>query len=141
MTLLRAASLSLSFGSRTVFHDLELVIEEGERVGLIGVNGSGKSSLMKILAGAMASDSGELQLKRGAAVTYLPQEPSFARGATVESELSAANRTLREALDAHAVLSRQLERDPSGERALEQLADLSHRIDQLGGWNTSHQAR
>src|SRR3954451_13924226 len=89
VTLLRAASLSLAFGSRTVFRDLTLVIEEGERVGLIGVNGSGKSSLMKMLAGAMPPDSGELQLKRGARVTYLPQEPSFAPGATVESELIA----------------------------------------------------
>ena len=87
MTLLRAADISLAFGSRTVFHDLELVVEEGERVGLIGVNGSGKSSLMKILTGAMPPDSGELQLKRGARVTYLPQEPLFDEGATVESEL------------------------------------------------------
>src|SRR5438067_3325736 len=89
MTLLRAADLSLAFGSRTVFRDLTLVVEEGERVGLIGVNGSGKSSLMKILAGAMPPDGGELQLRRGAKVTYLPQEPSFAPGATVESELIA----------------------------------------------------
>ena len=87
MTLLRAADISLAFGSRTVFHDLELVIEEGERVGLIGVNGSGKSSLMKILTGAMPPDSGELQLRRGATITYLPQEPLFDEGATVESEL------------------------------------------------------
>jgi ABC transport system ATP-binding/permease protein len=141
MTLLRAASLSLSFGSRTVFRDLELVIEEGERVGLIGVNGSGKSSLMKILAGAMPPDSGELQLRRGAAVTYLPQEPVFAPGATVESELSAARPALRDALAAHAALSRKLESTPAGERELEQFADLSHRIDQLGGWDTAHEAR
>src|SRR3982751_3856026 len=90
MTLLRAAGISLAFGSRPIFHDLELVIEEGERVGLIGVNGSGKSTLMRILAGAMPPDSGELQLRRGARVTYLPQEPSFAPGATVESELTAS---------------------------------------------------
>ena len=141
MTLLRAASLSLSFGSRTVFRDLELVIEEGERVGLIGVNGSGKSSLMKILAGAMPPDSGELQLRRGAAVTYLAQEPEFPPGATVEAELSAARPALRDALVAHNELSRKLERAPAGERELAQLAELSHRIDQLGGWDTSHEAR
>src|SRR5438067_3808497 len=141
MTLLRAASLSLSFGSRTVFRDLEIVDEEGERVGLIGVNGSGKSSLMKILAGAMHPDSGELQLRRGASVTYLPQEPQFAPGATVESELSAARSALREALEAHAALSRKLERAPAGERELAQLAELSHRIEQLGGWDTAHEAR
>src|SRR5882757_5428040 len=141
MTLLRAASLSLSFGSRTVFRDLGLVIEEGERVGLIGVNGSGKSSLMKILAGATAPDNGELQLRRGAAVTYLPQEPECPPGATVQSELSAARPALRDALEAHAAVSRKLERAPAGERELEQLADLSHRIDQLGGWDTAHEAR
>ncbi|MFL5401130.1 MAG: ABC-F family ATP-binding cassette domain-containing protein [Myxococcales bacterium] len=141
MTLLRAASLSLAFGSRTVFHDLTLVIEEGERVGLIGVNGSGKSSLMKILAGAMPPDTGELQLRREARVTYLPQEPLFAPGATIESELSAANPALRDALAAHDALSRRLERGPAGERDLEQLADLSHRIEQLGGWDTGHEAR
>jgi ATP-binding cassette subfamily F protein uup len=141
VTLLRAASISLSFGSRTVFRDLELVVEEGERVGLIGVNGSGKSSLMKILAGAMAPDGGELQLRRGSSVTYLPQEPSFAPGATVESELSAASPALREALAAHAELARQMEHAPPGERELARLSDLAHRIDQLGGWDTAHQAR
>src|SRR5438045_8568232 len=113
MTLLRAASLSLSFGSRTVFRDLELVIEEGERVGLIGVNGSGKSSLMKILAGAMAPESGELQLRRGAAVTYLAQEPEFPPGATVEAELSAARPALRDALVAQNDLTPQPQRAPA----------------------------
>ena len=51
MTLLRAFDVSLSFGSRTLFSHVELVIEAGERVGLVGVYGSGKSTLMKILAG------------------------------------------------------------------------------------------
>ncbi len=89
MTLLRAAEISLAFGSRTVFNDLTLVVEEGERVGLIGVNGSGKSSLMRILAGATPPDHGELQLQRGAKVTWLQQEPTFVPGATVASELTA----------------------------------------------------
>src|SRR5258707_14164574 len=89
LTLLRADEISLAFGSRTVFRDLTLVVEEGERVGLIGVNGSGKSSLMRILAGATPPDHGELQLQRGAKVTWLQQEPTFVPGATVASELTA----------------------------------------------------
>src|SRR4029453_2708035 len=83
VTLLRAADISLSFGSRTLFHDLTLVVEEDERVGLVGVNGSGKSTLMRILAGELRPDAGELQLRRGARVAFLPQGPAFAEGSTV----------------------------------------------------------
>ena len=143
MTLLRAANVQLTFGSRTVFEGLTLTIEEGERVGLVGVNGSGKSSLMKIMAGVSRPDAGELQLRRGARVTYLPQEPEFAEGATVASELSVLQGPLREALAAHAELSRKLESTPAEghEKLLEQLSALSDRIEQLGGWDTEHHAK
>ncbi|WP_224369811.1 ABC-F family ATP-binding cassette domain-containing protein [Hyalangium versicolor] len=143
MTLLRAANVQLTFGSRTVFEGLTLTIEEGERVGLVGVNGSGKSSLMKILAGVSRPDAGELQLRRGARVTYLPQEPEFPEGSTVASELSVAQGPLKEALTAHAELSRKLETTPAEahEKLLEQLSALSDRIEQLGGWGTEHHAK
>jgi len=143
VTLLRAADLSLSFGSRTVFESLTLTIEEGERVGLIGVNGSGKSSLMKILAGVMAPDQGLLQLRRGARVIYLPQEPEFPEGATVMSELSVSRGPLREALAAHEELSGRIATMPAEAqpKLLEQLSGLGDRIEQLGGWDTEHKAR
>jgi ATP-binding cassette subfamily F protein uup len=143
VTLLRAANVQLSFGSRTVFQGLTFTIEEGERVGLVGVNGSGKSSLMKILAGAAKPDTGELQLRRGARVTYLPQEPEFPEGATVASELSVSEAPLKEALAAHAELAKRLEAAPpeEHEKLLEQFSALSDRIEQMGGWGTEHHAK
>ncbi len=143
MTLLRAADVQLSFGSRTVFQGLTLTIEEGERVGLVGVNGSGKSSLMKILAGVARADAGELQLRRGARVTYLPQEPEFAPGATVASELSVAQGPLRDALATQAELIRRMESSPAEAQGklMEQLSVLSDKIEQLGGWDTEHHAK
>ena len=144
MTLLHASQLRLSFGSRTVFEDLTLTIEEGERVGLVGVNGSGKSSLMRILARAAEPDRGELQLRRGATVTYLPQEPAFPEGATVASELEVARAPLKAALTAHAALSARLaaaKDEALHARQLAELAALSERIEHLGGWDTAHQAR
>jgi ATP-binding cassette subfamily F protein uup len=144
VTLLHAADLGLSFGSRTVFEGLTLTIEEGERVGLVGVNGSGKSSLMRILARAAAPDRGEVQIRRGALVTYLEQEPTFPERATVASELEVAREPLRAALAAHADLSARLtaEHDPAAhQRLLRDLAAASDRVEQLGGWDTAHEAR
>jgi ATP-binding cassette subfamily F protein uup len=144
VTLLHAAGLGLAYGSRAVFDGLTLTIEEGERVGLVGVNGSGKSSLMRMLARAVEPDRGEVQLRRGATVTYLPQEPSFAADATVASELEVARAPLRAALDAHAALSERLaaERDETAHaRLLSELAALGDRVEHLGGWDTAHEAR
>jgi ABC transport system ATP-binding/permease protein len=144
VTLLHAAGLGLAFGSRTVFDGLTFTIDEDERIGLVGPNGSGKSSLMRMLARAMEPDRGEIQLRRGATVTYLPQEPTFADGATVAGELEVARAPLRAALDAHTALSARLEaeRDEGAHaRLLADLAALSDRVEHLGGWDTAHEAR
>jgi ATP-binding cassette subfamily F protein uup len=144
VTLLHASAIGLAFGSRTILDGLTLTIEEGERVGLVGVNGSGKSSLLRILARAVEPDRGEVQLRRGASVTYLPQEPEFPEGATVASELEVARAPLKAAIDAHAELSARIGSvaDPvRHDRMLAELAALSDRVEHLGGWDTAHEAR
>ncbi len=140
MTLLRAFDLSLSFGSRTLFSNLELVIEEGERVGLVGVNGCGKSTLMKVLTGEVKADSSVMQVQRGIRTSHLAQEPVFPPGATPASELGVAQAPLREALEEHARLSASLEHTYD-ERVLERLSVLVEQIDHLGGWDTAYESR
>jgi ABC transport system ATP-binding/permease protein len=144
VTLLHAAGLGLSFGSRTIFDGLTLTINEGERVGLVGVNGSGKSSLMRLLARSAAPDAGEVQLRRGAQVTYVPQEPVFTEGATVASELEVARAPLQAALAAHAEVAAKLalgHDDATHPKLLAELAATSDRVEHLGGWDTAHEAR
>ncbi len=140
MTLLRAANVRLAFGARTLFDGVELVIEEGERVGLLGVNGCGKSTLMGIVAGTVKADEATLQLQRGARVTYLPQEPTFPAGATVQSELQTAQAALREAIDRHHALTASLSQH-ADDRQLAELSRLSEQIERLGGWDTAHEAK
>ncbi|HEY1087399.1 MAG TPA: ATP-binding cassette domain-containing protein, partial [Archangium sp.] len=140
MTLLRAFDLNLSFGSRTLFHNLELVIEEGERVGLVGVNGCGKSTLMKVLTGEVKPDSATIQVQRGMRTSHLAQEPVFSPGATPASELSVAQAPLREALEEHARLSASMEHTYD-EKVLERLSVLVEKIDHLGGWDTAFESR
>ena len=140
MTLLRAFDLTLSFGSRTLFSNLELVIEEGERVGLVGVNGCGKSTLMKVLTGEVKADTSTIQVQRGMRSSHLAQEPVFPLGSTPSSELSVAQQPLRDALDEHARLSESLEHTYD-EKVLERLSVLVEKIDHLGGWDTAFESR
>ncbi len=140
MTLLRAFDLTLSFGSRTLFSNLELVIEEGERVGLVGVNGCGKSTLMKVLTGEVKADTATIQVQRGMRTSHLAQEPEFPSGSTPSTELSVAQQPLRDALEEHAKLSDSLEHTYD-EKVLERLSGLVEKIDHLGGWDTAFESR
>lgn len=77
MTLLTAHSLSKSYGAKTLFRDISLTISRGDRVGFIGPNGTGKSSLLKILADIEPPDSGDIIRKQGLRVGYASQMPEF----------------------------------------------------------------
>ena len=78
--LLSCQNLSKSFGARPLFENLSFGLFEGERTGLIGPNGTGKSTLLKILAGVEKPDSGILSLRKGLRVGYLPQQDRFEEG-------------------------------------------------------------
>jgi ATP-binding cassette subfamily F protein uup len=82
--------LTKSFGPRPLFADLSFELKAGERVGLIGPNGAGKSTLFKILAGLEDADAGDVTLRRGVRVGYVPQDDTFPDGATAREVLLAA---------------------------------------------------
>jgi len=85
--LLTAESLTKSFGARPLFENLSFTLFEGDHVGLVGPNGSGKSTLLKILAGVDDADSGTRALRKGVRIGYVPQDPVFTPGLTVEDVL------------------------------------------------------
>ena len=94
MTALVLQDAQLAFGMLPLLDRASLVLQDGERVGLIGRNGTGKSSLLKILAGIDRPDDGELQVQGGIQRFYVPQEPTFAPGATVLTEMPRAPSSL-----------------------------------------------
>ena len=88
--LLSCESITKTFGARPLFEGLSLGLAEGDRVGLIGPNGSGKSTFLRILAGTEEPDGGIRALRRGTRLGYVPQDPTFPAGRTVEEILTDA---------------------------------------------------
>ena len=85
--LLSVRSISKSFGLRMLFRGISIAFDDSERIGLIGPNGAGKSTFLNILAGLEQPDEGELVMRRGLRLAYLPQQDLFAPGASAERVL------------------------------------------------------
>ena len=83
MVLLNAEHIYLSWGENTLFDDVSFALEEQDKVGFIGINGTGKSTFLRILAGMQEPDAGTITLARGARIGYLPQSPDFSEPITV----------------------------------------------------------
>ena len=88
--LLSCSSVRKSFGTRVLFEDLSLTLSDGDRIGLIGPNGSGKTSLLEILAGNEPPSSGERAIRKHTRLAYVPQDSLFAPGDTIASVLTEA---------------------------------------------------
>src|SRR5437588_9290958 len=98
MLLLSCSHLSRGFDAGPLFEDLGFELFSGQRVGLVGPNGVGKTTLMRILAGLDHADTGAVRLHAGARVALLRQQPDFAPGRTLFDEARSA---LQELLAAH----------------------------------------
>jgi len=83
LNYLSIENLSKSYGDRLLFADIAFGVDEGEKIGIVARNGTGKSTLLRILAGEESPDDGKVVYRRDLRVGYLPQEPVFAPGITV----------------------------------------------------------
>ena len=81
--LLSAEHISKSYGTRTILDDVSLYLEPGQKLGVIGINGTGKSTLLRILAGAEEPDGGSVSRDPNVRLDYLPQQPDFDPASTV----------------------------------------------------------
>ncbi len=89
MILLSLQGVKKSFGTNEVLRDASLVLQDGQRMGLVGVNGCGKSTLMKIIAGVEPSDDGVITMQKGLRLGYLAQQGDVTPGRTVLEELES----------------------------------------------------
>lgn len=85
MNVLNLEHISKVFGEKTIFDDISCGIQDGDKIGIIGINGTGKTTLLKIIAGLETPDNGQVVMQNGLRLTYLAQNPEFPEDATVLS--------------------------------------------------------
>ncbi len=131
MSLVIANNLGLSFGPKVLLHEASFTISPTDRIGLVGANGTGKSTLLKVLTGRQPLDTGTLTFRRGTHIGYLPQELTEQPGGPLVDAVLASvpGRTV---LDSDlAAVEKALETETNAEAQLElaqSLADLHERI-------------
>ena len=85
--LLSAEHLSINFGSRQLLSDVNFYLNEGDKVGIIGINGTGKSTFLKVLAGVLESDAGRISRNPNVQVSFLSQNPQMEDNATILEQI------------------------------------------------------
>lgn len=83
MNILNIEHVSKVFGEKIIFDDVSYGIHQGDKIGIIGINGTGKTTILKIIAGLEETDEGQVIMQNGLRITYLPQNPEFSPNATI----------------------------------------------------------
>ncbi len=143
MALLSIANLGLSFGDRRILDGINLTLAHGEHVGLVGRNGCGKSTLMKLIAGvtSLKPDEGQLQLARGSTVGYLTQDPDLDLSRTLREEAAAGFEKLRQLHEQLDDLTHRMSEAQGDEleRLLKQYEAAEHEMHAAGGYTVDHE--
>ena len=135
MTVLTGSNLSRRFGPLDVFQGVNIRVEKGDRIGLVGPNGEGKTTLLRILAGLDAPTDGVVTRMRGMTIGYLPQDPPPAGDRTLWDDVSAQFAGLMRRADELSRLEEQMADPLAYEQALAEYGPLQAAFEAAGGYD------
>jgi len=133
MALLALQDVSIAFGGPSVLDHASFAIDPGERVCLLGRNGAGKSTVMRLIAGMQQPDSGEIVRQSGVTVTMLEQDVPAGVGGSIFDVVAAGLGPTGDLIARYHAASHRVTEDPS-EKALRELDHLHHELDRAGAW-------
>jgi len=134
-------NLSKSYGEKELFQQISFTISEKERVGLIGINGTGKSSLLKIVAGIDLPDSGEIIAPKDYSIAYSAQTPDVNPGLSVLEQVYEGDAPVLALIKRYEALLLQLDADSENSSLHEALFDVQKKLDALDGWDVHTNAK
>ncbi len=140
ISIITADNISKSYGDKVLFRNISLSIDN-EKVGLIGINGTGKSTLLKIIAGIETSETGTIQMTSGTKIEYLPQNPDFDENSTVLEQVFKGESVALKTISRYQKTIEDLEKTPGDENILNNLYQLNDEMNALNAWDMERQVK
>ena len=134
-------SLSKSYNGNYLFSNIDIVIKKGMRIGLVGANGTGKTTLLRILMGLESYDSGNVQIDKRISLGYLPQELITGSNSTILDEAQKSFSNLKKIEKEIDELNNSLKAETNNEATLKRIGSLQHEYEVLGGWSVENNAK
>jgi ATP-binding cassette subfamily F protein uup len=138
MPLVQLSGVSLAYGHVPLLDHVDLVIEPGRRMGLIGRNGTGKSSFLRIIAGTATPDDGKVWHTPGLKLAVVPQEPKFTEGQTVFEAVAEGLGASRDLMVEYHAVTHELESGVDDAALMQRLSAVQSKLDAADGWTLQH---
>lgn len=132
MPLIRLNNVSIAYGTHALLENAEFQLDPGEKVGLLGRNGEGKSTLMKIIAGNVYADNGEVWQQPELKLAWLEQTPNLDNDATIDDAVASGLGKLGEHISQYHHLLATMD---GSEESLKQLGEIQHKLEAHNGWH------
>ncbi|MDU2673853.1 MAG: ABC-F family ATP-binding cassette domain-containing protein [Clostridium sp.] len=141
MNLITLENITKSYSEKILVDNISLGINEGEKIGIIGVNGTGKSTFLKIIAGMEEPDSGTVTKGNRVRIEYLSQSPDYDENATVIEQVFRGNSDEMSLLRDYEEVLEEINKNPSNEELNSKLIKLQGKIDALNLWGLESEAK
>lgn len=141
MKMMTIENLSKTYVEKQLFKDISFSITEKERIGIIGINGTGKSTLLKIIAGLEVQDEGNIVTSKDYKISFLSQHPYLLDDLTVIEQLFHKETPVNMVLREYETLLSFIDKNPTDEALLTKLYDVQLKMDTLGAWDASSNAK
>jgi ATP-binding cassette subfamily F protein uup len=138
---LRVEHLTKTYGEKTLFEDLNFIINEHDRIGLIGTNGSGKTTLLNAISGADPADSGELIHANDYEIGYLRQDTELAADKTVMEAVFQGSAAVFKIIRAYEEALRELEQHPERKDAVTRFSQAEERMNEADAWTAENDVK
>lgn len=140
MNILSLENVSKNYGIKPLFDNVTLGLEDRDKIGIIGANGSGKTTFLRVVAGAETPDAGKITRAHGKTLAYLAQNPSIDDEKTVLETIFAASSGVMKSIRDYEIACGNLAQNYSDEN-LKRVSDLQHELEISGGWEIETNAK